>query len=257
MMELAPGETPWRHQVLQRFDRAAPQYVEHAGLQRAVAWRLAGLCRRRPLPRGRWLDLGAGTGMLADALETLHPGQSVGRLDGSEAMLARQRQRHDTQRWDLQQGLPPWPERPQVLASSFCLHWLDDPCLRLQQWYEALAPAGWLALALPVRGSFRQWHQAARAAGQSCTALPLPTATSLLEAVPARAVRHQSLHRFTTQARSMAALLRPMRRVGAGSTPMQPLGVRAWRQLGRHWPVPESDRRVRLTWMIQILLLQR
>jgi malonyl-CoA O-methyltransferase len=257
VIDPSPGEQPWRRQVLQRFEQAAPHYVDHAGLQQAVAWRLAGLCRRRPLPRGRWLDLGAGTGILADALETLHPGQSVGRLDGSEAMLARQRHRHDTRTWDLQQGLPPWPERPQVLASSFCLHWLVDPHLHMQQWYEALAPSGWLALALPVHGSFRQWHQAASTSGQPCTALPLPTATGLLEAVPAQAVRHHSLHRFTTQARSVAALLRPMRRVGAGSTPVEPLGVRAWRELGRHWPAPETDGRVRLTWMIQILLLQR
>jgi malonyl-CoA O-methyltransferase len=256
-MELSPGEHPWRRQVLLRFDRAAPQYVEHAGLQRAVAWRLAGLCRRRPLPRGRWLDLGAGTGMLADALETLHPGQSVGRLDGSEAMLARQSQRHDTQTWDLQQGLPPWSVRPQVLASSFCLHWLDAPSQRLQEWFQALAPSGWLAVALPVNGSFHQWHQAAARSGQICTALPLPTGDKLLEGIPASAFRHNSIHTYTESADSVAALLRPMRRIGAGSTPLTPLGVTAWRQLSRSWPERNADGLVRLTWMVQILLLQR
>lgn len=256
-MEPFPREQAWRGDVLLRFDRAAHHYSNHAGLQRGVAWRLASLCRRRPLQPGLWVDLGAGTGLLAAALETLHPGQNVHRVDGSEAMLRPQLAEHTTQQWDLQQGLPRWSVRPQLLASSFCLHWLDAPSQRVQEWFQALAPSGWLAVALPVNGSFHQWHQAAARSGQICTALPLPTGDKLLDGIPAKALRHSSIHTYTESAGSVAALLRPMRRIGAGSTPLTPLGVSAWRQLSRSWPERNADGLVRLTWMVQILLLQR
>ena len=83
---MAGGPVIRPDQVLERFSRAAPTYAGEALLQRAMAWRLAQLCRRCSIPSGIWADLGSGTGYLATALEAAHPGQQVIRLDGSAAM---------------------------------------------------------------------------------------------------------------------------------------------------------------------------
>ena len=62
--------------VLKQFSGAADRYNSAARLQEGMAWRLAGHCRHLLIPRGLWVDLGSGTGRLADALEATHPGQS-------------------------------------------------------------------------------------------------------------------------------------------------------------------------------------
>ena len=171
---MAGGPVIRPDQVLERFSRAAPTYAGEALLQRAMAWRLAQLSRRCSIRRGLWADLGSGTGHLAAALEVAHPGQQVIRLDGSAAMLNSHPHGTHTLRHDLSRGLPSWSEPPQLLASSFVLHWLPDPAQQLRRWVDALPKGGWLALAVPVAGSFPQWQHAARAANQTCTALSMP-----------------------------------------------------------------------------------
>jgi malonyl-CoA O-methyltransferase len=247
----------WQQDVLHEFSRAAPSYDAHARLQRAVAWRLAALCQRLPIRRGLWVDLGSGTGLLAEALEALHPGQRLTRLDGSQAMLTMQPAGSTTLLWRLQDGLPPWQEPPRLLASSFCLHWLEQPDLQLEHWYRALAPGDWLAVALPVEGSFPQWHAAARVSGERCSAHIFPNPQDLVANLPVEAIHHNRCYRFSQQASSAVALLRPMRQIGAGSSPCTPLGVGGWRRLERCWPDRNSNGQIRLTWLIQILLLRR
>ena len=244
----------WSTRVLQAFGSSAEQYNASAHLQQGMARQLANRCRRAGIPRGLWVDLGSGTGRLADALEQQHPGASVLRLDGSDAMLGSQTGPGATLLHDLNQALPRWPSAPTLLCSSFVLHWLDDPPERLHHWYSQLACGGWLAVAVPVAGSFEQWHQAAERAGVACTALPFPRLESLLAAVPAASVRRQRVQRFSRRGRRPVDLLRPMITTGADSTPTAGLGPGAWRRLFRHWPQPEQPT---LSWHVLTLMLQR
>ena len=181
----------WGAKVLRSFDGAATQYNRAARLQTAMAWRLAGHCQRFPIPAGRWLDLGSGTGLLADAIEQRNPGRVVERIDGSPSMLAHSSRPDHTQLWDLNQPLQSWDDAPTLIASSFCLHWLSDPGTKLQHWFECLAPGGWLIVALPVEGCFPQWHAAASQALVPCSALPFPTTKALLASIPKQQIRQQ------------------------------------------------------------------
>ena len=247
----------WRQQVLTRFDRAASHYDGEASLQRAIAERLACLCSRVAIPAGLWVDLGSGTGLLADALERRCPGQQVLRLDGSPAMLCQQGRRPSVMAFDLNNPLPTWPAPPSLLASSFVLHWLTCPPRTLQHWFDSLAVDGWMALSVPVDGSFQQWHQASARAGVACTAMPLPNQDDLLTCVSPSAVQHCSVLRFTQRADHAIHLLKPMSAIGAGSTPSQGLTAASWRRLFRAWPQDLGSRRPGLTWRILILLLRR
>ncbi|MDG1059495.1 MAG: methyltransferase domain-containing protein [Synechococcus sp. cluster3_bin.96] len=247
----------WGAKVLQRFDGAATQYNQAARLQTAMAWRLAGCCKRLPIPSGRWLDLGSGTGLLADAIEQRNPGRVVERIDGSPSMLARNSRPDHTQLWDLNQPLEGRDDPPTLIASSFCLHWLSDPGTRLQNWFECLAPGGWLIVALPVKGCFPQWHAAAHQAAVPCSALSFPTTQALLASIPKQQVRQQQQLCFSEQASYITALLRPMQTIGAGTSTHSALSVKQWRQLSAHWPERSAEGQVRLTWLIQILVIER
>ena len=248
---------PWGDGVLRRFDRAAQTYASSAGLQQRVARCLADHCRHHAIPNGLWVDLGSGTGYLAEALERQHAGQRVLRIDGSRAMLRQHPSSADTLRWDLRTPLPRFPQPPTLLASSFCLHWLPDPERILQQWLRHLAPEGWLALALPVEGCFPQWHHAAAVSGADCTALDFPCAERLCRGLAADQLRLQEQLRCTVVAPSLPALLKPLRRVGADSTHQPSLSVGAWRSLQKAWEDRGSDGQLRLTWVIQLLLIRR
>ena len=247
----------WGTKVLRSFDRAATDYNRAARLQTAMAWRLAGHCQRLPIPSGRWLDLGSGTGLLADAIEQRNPGRVVERIDGSAAMLAQNSRPDHTQLWDLNQPFQSGDDAPTLIASSFSLHWLSDPGTTLMHWFECLAPGGWLVVALPVAGCFPQWHEAARQAGVPCSALRFPTAKALTASLPKQQIRQQQQINFSEQASQITALLRPMQTIGAGSTTHSALSVKQWRQLSAHWPDCSVEGQVRLSWLIQLLVIER
>ena len=247
----------WGDRVLRRFEQSAQAYNASATLQHAVAGQLADICRQHAVPPGLWVDLGSGTGHLAEALEARHPGQRVLRVDGSEAMLKQQPVSADTQQWDLRAALPRWQTSPSLLASSFCLHWLPQPGQLIQQWLNQLTPGGWLALALPVDGCFPQWHQASESTGIPCTAIAFPQVVTLCAGVSADQIRLRKEMRCNTVAETLPRLLRPLRRVGADCSTMPSLPVRDWRTLQLAWPDHDDDGQLRLTWVIQLLLIQR
>lgn len=245
--------------VSEGFERQASRYERGAELQRALAWRLARLCRSLPLPAGPCADLGAGTGLLARALEAQRPGLRLQRLDACPALLG---QDHSSAgiRWDLNQGLPHQLQGAALLASSFALHWLERPGPQLEHWCRSLAPDGWLALAVPTAGSFPQWRQAAAAAGRPCTALPLPEAAPLVEAA-SRSLRIErvDLLRFSRRAPTGLTFLRRIRALGAGASPSAPLQPGDWRRIEAHWPPasPQPGGGKSLTWEMLLLIGQK
>ena len=249
--------TSWTDQVLSGFGQAATRYDNLAILQRSVAERLAGLCSRTPIPRGLWVDLGSGTGLLADALEARHPGQPVLRIDGCAEMLKLHPRQAATALVDLNKGLPEWSADPMLLASSFTLHWLPTPDEVLRHWFDRLGPDGWLALTVPISGSFPQWRLAAEIAQVPCTALPFPEARALIQKLPATAVQNKIILKLSQRADHPIRLLKPISAIGAGSTPAPSLNPAAWRRLCRAWPRPSDRDTVTLTWHVLLLLLKR
>ncbi len=246
-----------QNQILINFETASSNYNHEAKLQSAIAWRLAKHCAKLKIPKGKWVDLGSGTGLLADALETCVPNQDVLRLDGSAGMLKRNKAGSSTQLWNLNCGLPSWSKDPSLIASSFCLQWLTNPSKQLEEWFSTLLPGGWLAIAIPVDGSFPQWHFAAQTAGVNCTAMPLPSANSLLHSIPIQSIKLQKLLRFTQKETDVPSIMRAIRKVGAQSSPHKSLGVKEWRKINTSWPRNENDGFTQLTWLIQMLLIQR
>ena len=249
--------SPWSERVLRCFSAKAADYSRSVTLQHAIAFRLAEHIHRVDVLDGPWIDLGSGSGLLADAISLHHPGRSVLRVDGSVAMLQQHSGRVETLHHDLALGLPELASPPALLASSFCLHWLVSPAQHLQAWCQALAPDGILALAVPIAGSFPQWHDAADAAEVPCTALSFPNGDALRQAVSAHQVLIDQRLRFTQCSEAPSELLRSFANIGADATQHHPLGGGAMRRLLRAWPRDNVTGQANLTWVVQLLLVRR
>ena len=246
----------WRKLIQRNFDNAANSYNENAEIQKAIAIKLAKLCSKESIPNGIWADLGSGTGLLADSLENLNPKQSVIRVDISKNMIDQHEAQCLKKVWDLNLGLPLWPEPPTLLASNFVLHWLVDPTVRLHEWFNALASDGWIALSIPIEGSFPEWYHASRIAKVPCTAIKLPSQDSLLKSFNSKQIRNKEVIRISQTASNVSTLFKSMIKVGAQASQNPSLSISDWKKLMKAWPVIQG-KQVKLTWLIQILLIQK
>jgi len=249
--------TDWQKLVIKNFDEASCKYNEGANLQICFAKRLAEQCTKKFIPPGLWVDLGSGTGLLANELEKRTPNQSVLRVDGSERMLNQHPKNKSTKLFDLNSGLPHLEESPTLIASSFALHWLKQPEQKIHDWFAALAPGGWLALALPVRGSFPEWHNAATQANVKCTAMEFPSHKSLINVITKTKIRFHKLETFTEEAATVSSLLKSLKKVGGHSSPLPSLRVSEWRKIQKSWAISNHKNVPQLTWLIQMLLAQK
>ena len=248
----------WEKRVLQNFDAAAVTYNQNAKIQQTFANKLAAYCAEKVITPGIWIDLGSGTGLLADSLEELHENQSVCRVDGSYKMLEQHDCIKQKQMWDLNTGLPTnWSQPPHLIASSFALHWLEEPQEKIQEWFAAIAPGGWLAIVVPVQGSFPEWHQAASLAQVKCSAMNFPSQEDLTKNIPASQIELNRLEKFTQAACSVTSLLKPFINVGAQTSPIKPLPTSHLRRLYKAWPLSTKRSEFHLTWTVQILLAQK
>lgn len=243
-------------QVSARFARQARHYAHQAQLQQGVAWRLAHLCRALPVPDGPRADLGAGSGLVGQALRHQGDHQPLLQLDLCPELLAHNPLAAAAGQlvWDLNQPLPEQLHQAALLTSSFALQWLDDPASQLQHWCGQLRPGGWLAVAVPTSGSFPQWHRAAAAAGVPCTTLPLPRADALLAATAQGGLRlrHCLRLQFSRRYGSGLGFLHQLKTLGASASRTPRLTPAQLRRLLDCWP---NDGRV--SWEVLLLLGQR
>ena len=238
----------WSSQVSKNFNEAALNYNESASIQKSTALKLAKICSHHSIKHGLWIDLGSGTGLLAKSLEDLHPNQYVMRLDNSKKMIDQHPEKSVKQLWDLNDGLPKWSKNPILLASSFVLHWVDNPQKQLKEWFNSLSLDGWIALAIPVKGSFPEWYEAAEKANLTCTAFDLPSHDSLLGVVPNKSILYNKTEIIKQTAKKATSLLKPMIKVGAQSTQKEQLSVSDWRHLLSFWPISYKYKQVSLSW---------
>ncbi len=247
----------WSSLVKKNFSEAALSYNESASIQKSTALKLAKICSHYSIKHGLWVDLGSGTGLLAKSLEALHPNQPVLRLDNSKQMIEQHSEKESKQLWDLNDGLPKWSEKPKLLASSFVLHWLDNPQKQLKEWFDCLNSDGVIALAVPIKGSFPEWYEAAEQANLSCTALDLPSYDSLIKVVPNQNILYSKIEIIKQKAEKVTSLLKPMIKVGAQSSHSKRLSISEWRHLLSYWPISNKDKKVNLSWSLQFLLIKR
>jgi malonyl-CoA O-methyltransferase len=168
-------------EVAASFGARAEDYELHAGLQRAVADRLARLLP--VLDRPRVLELGCGTGLFSRHLVKRYPDGSFILTDVAPAMIAECRRnlapagaaRLSFEVMDA--GQDGGHADLDLIVSSMTLHWLADPAASLQRLRRLLAPNGVLLYATLGAASFPEWRAVLAAEG-------LPSGLADIPALP-------------------------------------------------------------------------
>ncbi|GAB4314579.1 MAG: hypothetical protein Kow0059_06440 [Candidatus Sumerlaeia bacterium] len=110
----------------------------------------------------RWLDVGAGTGFIQDALAragVLNRLRLIN-VDSSLVMLRFAAVRRGAAGVCADAAALPFAQGVfDHVLSSFCYHWLADPGAFLGEVHRCLRPGGWLSLAVPVTGSLKGFYE--------------------------------------------------------------------------------------------------
>jgi malonyl-CoA O-methyltransferase len=194
--------------VIASFERMAPNYLAHAGVQEELAgWLAEWLPRSRT---GRALEVGAGPGVFT---RRLLPWQgSLIATDGSRAMCAAGRSAWPAATWRTMAAERPLAGPWDWIFSSSMLQWVEDPAAVFTAWRRQLAPGGRVLAGLFAAGSLGEWEELAGGA-------PLRWRTpdewrALLSAAGLHVVREGAERRIQHYA-SATALLRTVHGTGA------------------------------------------
>jgi malonyl-CoA O-methyltransferase len=149
-------------EIAARFDARAGSYELHAGLQRAVADRLARFLP--PLDSPRVLELGCGTGLLSRHLVEHYPNGSFVLTDVAPAMIAECRRNLAPPATAhisfevMDAGEAGGHADLDLIVSSMTLHWLADPAGSVERLRRFLAPNAVMLYATLGPDSFAEWR---------------------------------------------------------------------------------------------------
>jgi len=218
--------------VARRFGDAAGRYERHAGLQRDVAEELAARIARLPLPeRPRILEIGCGTGFLAQALARRLGPACWTLTDVSPAMLETARRRlalPGTCRFAVMDGEHPDTGLGEfdLICSSMAVQWFGDLDAGLARLGGLLAQGGWMAVATLADGTFAEWRAAHADHGMDAAVRDYPRPADIGAALPGLR-RFMQAERRVQPHRDGMAFLRGLKAIGAdapapGRRPLPP-----------------------------------
>lgn len=151
-----PGRPLLRHhmsldfaRVRRAFSAAAPAYEAIARLQAGIGDELYERLDVVQAAPSRVLDVGSGTGRLAARLKQRWPQAEVLCVDVAVGMLRQARKRAGLFKplrriaGDAR-ALPLTDRSVDLLVSSLCLQWLDDPAPAFREFARVLRPGGWM-----------------------------------------------------------------------------------------------------------------
>jgi len=219
-----------RRRVQHAFTLHAGEYDTHAFVQKQVVARIAGLLRDLPATPRKVLDIGSGTGMLLGNLAELYPASDLVGLDlafgmGREAR-ANLAPRHSVRLLTGDAEALPFRDRTfDLVVSTSTFQWLDNLDAVCAEAYRVLAPGGCFIFALfggktlfELRGSYRfAWERCGRGPENRThsfhTVSEVETALGRTGFNDLRVSSEMEIEYH----QDVPALLRPLRRIGAGN----------------------------------------
>ena len=197
--------------VTKNFNAAAPRYDSAATVQARVAQRLIDMIKAKN--PAAILDLGCGTGFVAEAAARRWPQAALTALDNAPAMLAQASRKCPRVRFvQGDAAVASFPPVFDLVLSSMMAHWLPDPCAALARWRTFLKPEGQLAVALLTEGSFQEWRDLCAKAGVADGLWVMPPSDFAASLAPE--ITHEVLRVDFPSAR---AFLAHLKRLGAAT----------------------------------------
>ena len=246
----------WNKKINNNFNNAAHSYSNYSLVQKYFANKLVHIIKGLEPQIGKWFDLGAGTGYLADLLEKNFMNIKVKRIDFSPNMLKENKKNSQTILWNLNEDLPPSINNASLIISSFCFHWLNEPEKKLRKWYERLLPGGLLIVLFPNNKSFPEWKDTCKRNDIEYSGIALPCTNSLQRFVKENEIFLIKEFNYRETFPNIYKLFKSITNVGAQTTQKRRKTVSELKLMQEKWP-KDQDARVNLTWAISILILKK
>ena len=246
----------WNKKINNNFNNAAHSYSNYSLVQKYFANKLVNLIKELEPQIGKWFDLGAGTGYLADLLEKNFMNIKVKRIDFSPNMLKENKKNSQTILWDLNDDLPPSINNASLIISSFCFHWLNEPEKKLRKWYERLLPGGLLIVLFPNNKSFPEWKDTCKRNDIEYSGIALPCTNSLQRFVKENEIFLIKEFNYRETFPNIYKLFKSITNVGAQTTQKRRKTVSELKLMQEKWP-KDQDAKVNLTWAISIIILKK
>ena len=246
----------WSKKINNNFNNAAHSYSNYSLVQKYFANKLVHIIKELEPQIGKWFDLGAGTGYLADLLEKNFMNIKVKRIDFSPNMLKENKKNSQTILWDLNDELPPSINNASLIISSFCFHWLNEPEKKLRKWYERLLPGGLLIVLFPNNKSFPEWKDTCKRNDIEYSGIALPCTNSLQRFVKENEIFLIKEFNYRETFPNIYKLFKSITNVGAQTTQKRRKTVSELKLMQEKWP-KDQDEKVNLTWAISILILKK
>ena len=239
----------WNETVKNNFNNASANYLDFSNIQRHFAEKIVSLLKGLNIQEGEWIDLGSGTGLLADEIEKEFSKKEMTRIDFSKKMLLQNKESSKKILWDLNNGLPLSITNCPLMTSNFCVHWLDNPEKIIREWFDKLRCGGYLILSYPTINSFPEWKQTCIKTNIEYSGLTFPISKDIIKSFNADEILFSNKYLYVEKFPDMFKLLKSIVNVGAQSTKCKRKTVYELKEMQKFWPKEETNS-VNLTWEI-------
>jgi len=242
--------------IKNNFNNAALNYSHYSSIQKYFSKRIVDRIKKLEIPKGDWYDLGSGTGFLADQIEEEFSKKKVTRIDICEKMLFKNKTNSKKLLWDLNKDLPLANKKISLLVSNFCLHWLDEPKLKLKHWFNQLIPGGYVIISVPTNKCFPEWRLTCEKKNIEYSAINFLKTNELTDMFLKNEIFTLDIVPYKEEFNNVYDLFRNIINMGAQYTPRNRKTVRELRLMQNYWP-KNKNKKIALTWEIVILILKK
>lgn len=197
----------WKNKIIRNFERYAPQYDDHADIQKQIA---ASLAADLPECADDILEIGCGTGLLTSFLAEKYRMSDLHVTDISGVMLERTLLKINHPRISgsvLDAEMGKTGRHYDLIVGNMVCHWFEDLRKGLRNLSAMLNEGGRVFLTLPGPESFREWRDALEKLSFPCG---FPDFSA-----PQGVYRRETLFQTVMNA---AAFLQSVKRTGASSS---------------------------------------
>ena len=241
--------------IKHNFNNAALNYSNYSFIQKYFSKRVVHQLKNLKIPEGDWYDLGSGPGFLADQIEEFSE-KKVTRIDFSAKMLFKNKKNSNKLLWDLNNNLPLSNKKISLLVSNFCLHWLDEPILKLKHWFDLLIPGGYLIVSVPTNKCFPEWKLTCKTKNIEYSGMNFLKTKELAEVFLNNELIKLDVVSYKEEFDNIFDLFRNIINMGAQYSPRKRKTVKELRLMQNYWP-RNKNKKVALTWEIGILILKK
>ena len=246
----------WTEKIKNNFDKASDNYLNYSNIQRFFAERIVFYVKKLNAKKGEWLDLGSGTGLLADEIEKEFFTQKVTRIDFSKKMLLQNKLSSKKILWDLNNELPSNIKNSALITSNFCIHWLNDPDKIIKNWFSKLKSGGYLIISYPTKESFPEWKETCKNIGIEYSGLSFINPVNLLKDFKSDEIYSSRNYIYLENFPDVYKLFRSIVNVGAQSSKFRRKTIKDFKKMQKFWP-KNSNNTVNLSWEINIQIIQK